>query len=39
MHGNTYEEAARQGRDAIETWVEVSKRLGQPAPEPRKYAA
>jgi predicted RNase H-like HicB family nuclease len=38
-HGNTYEEAARQGRDAIETWVEASKRLGQPVPEPRKYAA
>lgn len=27
-HGATYEEAVRQGRDAIETWIEGSDALG-----------
>ena len=38
-HGDTYEEAVRQGKDAIETWVEASERLGEPLPQPQQYAA
>jgi len=38
-HGNTYEEALEQGKDAIETWIEVSRRIGRPIPEPKKYDA
>ncbi len=38
-HGKTYEEALKNGKDAIELWVETSKELGQPIPEPKKYAA
>ena len=33
-HGKTYEEAVRQGEDAIETWIEGSRALGLPIPEP-----
>ena len=33
-HGKTYEDAVRQGEDAIETWAEGSKALGLPVPEP-----
>ena len=38
-HGRTYEEAVRQGRDAIESWVDVAREDGEPIPEPRVYAA
>jgi predicted RNase H-like HicB family nuclease len=38
-HGDTYEEALQQGKDSIETWLEVSKRLGRSIPQPRQYAA
>lgn len=38
-HGDTYEEAVQQGKDAIETYLEVSKRIGRSVPEPRKYDA
>jgi predicted RNase H-like HicB family nuclease len=34
-HGSTYEEAVRQGRDAIESWIEANKYWGRPIPEPR----
>ncbi len=34
-HGETYEEAVRQGQDAIATWIEGSKELGLPIPPPR----
>ncbi|HCI82457.1 MAG TPA: HicB family protein [Ktedonobacter sp.] len=37
--GNTYEEAVRQGEDAIGTWVEGSKALGLPIPEPNVLLA
>ena len=33
-HGKTYEEAVRQGQDAIETWIDGSEALGLPIPEP-----
>ena len=38
-HGKSYEEAIRQGEDAIETWVEGSKALGLPIPEPNVLLA
>jgi predicted RNase H-like HicB family nuclease len=34
-HGRTYEEAVRQGQDAIATWIEGSRELGLSIPEPR----
>ncbi len=34
-HGKTYEEAVRQGQDAIATWIDGSRDLGLPIPEPR----
>ena len=33
-HGKTYEEAVRQGQDAIATWIDGSRDLGLPIPEP-----
>lgn len=38
-HGKTYEEAVRQGEDAIETWIEGSRALGLPIPEPNVLLA
>lgn len=38
-HGATYEEAVKQGRDAIESWVDVARDLGRRIPEPRVFAA
>ena len=37
-HGTTYEEAVRQGKDAIESWVDVARELGRPIPQPRVFA-
>ena len=34
-HGRTYEEAARQGKDAIESWIDASLAWGDPIPPPR----
>jgi predicted RNase H-like HicB family nuclease len=34
-HGKTYEEAVRQGQDAIASWIMVAKELGRPVPPPR----
>ncbi len=34
-HGRTYEEAVRQGQDAIATWIDGSRELGLPIPPPR----
>ncbi len=34
-HGRTYEEAVRQGQDAIESWITVARELGRPVPQPR----
>ena len=33
-HGRTYEEAVRQGQDAIESWIMVAQELGRPIPAP-----
>lgn len=38
-HGRTYEEAVRQGQDAIESWVEAQQAAGRPVPAPRVFAA
>lgn len=35
-HGETYEEAVKQGQDAIESWIMVAKELGRPIPPPDK---
>ncbi len=38
-HGNTYEEAVRQGQDAIESWIMVAQADNDPIPPPRRYVA
>jgi len=38
-HGATYEEAVRQGQDAIDSWVAASRAEGLPIPEPRVFAS
>jgi predicted RNase H-like HicB family nuclease len=37
-HGETYEEAIKQGQDAIESWLMVAEQDGDPIPPPRTYA-
>jgi len=37
-HGATYEEAARQGRDAMESWVDAAREDGDLLPAPRDFA-
>ena len=37
-HGKTYEEAVRQGMDAIESWLQVARELGRTIPEPKVAA-
>lgn len=34
-HGKTYEEAVKQGIDAIESWIQVARELGRPIPAPK----
>jgi predicted RNase H-like HicB family nuclease len=34
-HGTSYEEAARQGREAIEGWIADAKAWGDEVPKPR----
>ena len=34
-HGRTYEEAVKQGQDAIESWIMVAEEMGRPVPQPR----
>jgi predicted RNase H-like HicB family nuclease len=38
-HGDTYEEAIKQGQDAIESWIMVAEELGRPVPAPKLFAA
>ena len=33
-HGETYEEAAKQGRDAIESWIDARRASGRTIPAP-----
>ena len=37
-HGATYVEAVRQGQDAIDSWVAVSRSEGRPIPRPQVFA-
>jgi predicted RNase H-like HicB family nuclease len=37
-HGETYEEAVRQGQDAIDSWIEARRASGRPIPAPRVFA-
>lgn len=37
-HGATYEEAVRQGQDAIESWIDAARAWGDPIPAPRVVA-
>jgi predicted RNase H-like HicB family nuclease len=34
-HGSTYEEAARNGQEVIELWIDASREWGHPIPPPR----
>jgi predicted RNase H-like HicB family nuclease len=34
-HGKTYEEAVRQGRDAIMSWIDDARAAGETIPEPK----
>ena len=36
-HGSTLEEAIRQGRDALESWVDVAREMGRDVPSPRYF--
>jgi len=37
-HGPTYEEAARQAQDAIDSWIDAAMADGTPVPKPRPFA-
>lgn len=34
-HGQTYEAALAQAREAIDLWIETAKEFGDPVPEPK----
>jgi len=36
-HGETYEEALQQGKDAIESWIDAMEASGKPIPAPREF--
>ncbi len=38
-HGYTYEEAVRQGEDAMATWLDGAREDGEPFPAPHTYNA
>ncbi len=38
-HGATYEDAVKQGQDAIESWIEANRALGRPIPAPQTIAS
>jgi predicted RNase H-like HicB family nuclease len=38
-HGKTYEEAAERGKEVIESWIEFLRDIGEPIPQPKKFAA
>lgn len=38
-HGDTYEEAAKNGREVLEMLIEDAQESGLPLPEPQVYAA
>ena len=38
-HGATYGEAAANGQDAIDSWIDANRAEGRPIPHPRVFAA
>ncbi|MGH2486949.1 MAG: type II toxin-antitoxin system HicB family antitoxin [Ktedonobacterales bacterium] len=38
-HGNTYEEAVKQGKELIESLIMWTRQDGKPLPQPREFAA
>lgn len=38
-HGETYEEAIKQGKDAIESWIMTAIADNEPLPPPKVYEA
>jgi len=38
-HGDTYEEALQNGKEVLELLIEKHLALGQPLPQPKRYAA
>lgn len=38
-HGATYEDAVKQGQDAIESWIEANRAWGRPIPAPQTIAS
>ncbi len=38
-HGRTYEEAIKQGQEAIEGWIMIAKADNAPIPPPRSFVA
>ena len=37
-HGSTYEDAVRQGQDAIDSWIAARIASGRPIPSPHAFA-
>ena len=37
-HGATYEDAVKQGQDAIEGWLDAARADGDPIPKPRTFS-
>jgi len=38
-HGSTLEDAVGQGRDALESWIDVARQLGRTIPPPRHFTS
>lgn len=38
-HGATYEEAVRQGQDAVDSWIAANRSQGRRIPEPQIFVA
>ncbi len=38
-HGDTYEKACAQGRDLIETWVDIYQQDGKPLPQHKIFSS
>ncbi|MBI5179643.1 MAG: type II toxin-antitoxin system HicB family antitoxin [Nitrospinae bacterium] len=36
-HGNTYDEALKNAKDAIKLWIDTANEFGDPVPEPRGH--
>ena len=36
-HGNTYDEALKNAKQAIQLWVDTAKEFGDPIPEPKGH--